>query len=270
MNSNRRLTLARLSLKPVQRPPALVQRQQLTTVSPTPAPAKFHLFPLLPTELRLQIWTTFLLTPCTITIIQSQNPHNRFLPRFSNSSGPPALLSINHEARSAALSLQLQGKLECVFTSENTKLYFNPAIDILYFNAEVSPYHFINDVSLSDVLRIKRLAVRDSRLQELKYYFRSSAVFKSLLLEELVIVFDGDVYSGKVHCEKCKVARREAGFGEGKVGWRVPTWNQYVRMGKGDEEARQGRERAYREILGAWVKGGSLWEWVWEVVHEGS
>ncbi|PMD56328.1 uncharacterized protein K444DRAFT_59814 [Hyaloscypha bicolor E] len=97
MNSNRRLTLARVSLKPVQRPPALVQRQQLTTVSPTPAPAKFHLFPLLPTELRLQIWTTFLITPCTITIIQCQNPHNRFLPRFSNSSGPPALLSINHE-----------------------------------------------------------------------------------------------------------------------------------------------------------------------------
>jgi hypothetical protein len=68
------------------------------------------------------------------------------------------------------------------------------------------------------------------------------------------------------HCEMCKEARREVG---GQVGWRVPTWGQFVRMGKGDEGARPGREIAYKEILGAWVKGGALWKWVWEVVHVG-
>jgi len=39
MNSNRCLALARLSLKPVQRPPALVQRQQLTSL-----PTKVRVF----------------------------------------------------------------------------------------------------------------------------------------------------------------------------------------------------------------------------------
>jgi 2EXR family len=269
MSSNR-LDLARRSLKPVRRAPPLVQHPKSNIVSPAPAPEKFNLFSFLPTELRLGIWETYLLTTRIIIVTETPNPQNRYSPHYHSPCGPPALLLTSQEARSVALSLQIQGEIEYISTTENTKLHFNPEIDILYFNEDVSPYHFINNSPVNDVRKIRRLAVQDNRLKELGFYIGRSTVFKTLGLEELVVVFDGDTASAKAHCEKCKRARREVGFGEGKVGWKVPTWDQYTRMGKGDEEALQGRERAYKEILGAWVKGGNLWEWVWEVVHEGS
>jgi hypothetical protein len=265
------LALTRLSLKPIQRPPPLIQRPQSSTPSPPLTDSKFHLFPNLPTELRLQIWNTILLTPATITVTQTRSPRNPFLPRFICVSGPPPLLATNRESRALALSLQRQGKIEHIFTSGNTRLFFNPDLDMLYFSNDVSPYKFFNNVPFKEILRIKRLAIQDTKLAEMRYGFHGSVVFKVMKgLEEFVIVFDREVEEGD-HCGMCKEARREVGTpasSQWKMGWRVPTFGQWLARKRGDWEE-NGRERVYMEILGAWARGNGLWDWVWGVVHEG-
>jgi hypothetical protein len=166
--------------------------------------------------------------------------------------------------------LQRQGKIEYIFTSGTTRLFFNPDLDMLYFSNDVSPYKFLNNVLFKDMLQIKRLAIQDTKLAEMRYAFHGSVVFKVLTgLEELIIVFDGEVEGG-MHCEMCKEARRDVGLlagSQAKMGWKVPTFGQWVARKRGDGDE-NGRERVYREILGAWARGKGLWDWVWGVVHD--
>ncbi|KAL4746107.1 hypothetical protein BDW72DRAFT_210724 [Aspergillus terricola var. indicus] len=85
---------------------------QVPATGPNPSPSQsFTLFPHLPTELRLQIWTLVLVSSLSerrtvsITCHREVHPTNRrrYAKSFSTSTSIPALLHVNREARSEAL-----------------------------------------------------------------------------------------------------------------------------------------------------------------------
>ena len=129
------LVLTRLFLKPVSHAPPLLNYLLKPRIHSSQQKIRF--FPL-PTESRLQIWTTSLLTARIIAVTQTPLSKNRFQPRFTSLSGAPVLLSTNRESRALATSIQHQGKLEYIFAIGNPKLYLGPEIDTLYFNGEAS------------------------------------------------------------------------------------------------------------------------------------
>jgi hypothetical protein len=71
--------------------------------------ATFHLFPTLPIEIRLKIWSIALLHPRILTIKCNKEPYQRYKPRavvsWTSDSPPPPLLSVNRETRYEALAL---------------------------------------------------------------------------------------------------------------------------------------------------------------------
>ncbi|KAL4816948.1 hypothetical protein BDW67DRAFT_40493 [Aspergillus spinulosporus] len=85
---------------------------QVPATRPDSSPSQsFTLFPLLPTELRLQIWSLFLVSSLserrTVSITCHREVHpiyrRRYAKSFSTSTSIPALLHVNREARSEAL-----------------------------------------------------------------------------------------------------------------------------------------------------------------------
>ena len=85
---------------------------QVPATGPNTSPSRsFTLFPLLPTELRLQIWTLIIVSSLSerrtvsITCHREVHPINRrrYAKSFSTSTTIPALLHVNREARSEAL-----------------------------------------------------------------------------------------------------------------------------------------------------------------------
>jgi hypothetical protein len=75
----------------------------------SPAPSTtFTLFPLLPFELRLKIWSFALSIPRTVTIACKKdmlNRERRYVTAFTTTSPPPAPLHACREARSEALKI---------------------------------------------------------------------------------------------------------------------------------------------------------------------
>ncbi|PVH71423.1 hypothetical protein DL98DRAFT_660660 [Cadophora sp. DSE1049] len=91
---------------------ALPSRPLPETITSPPYHTKFHLFPLLPIELRLRIWS-FLAPPRVLELRSWGDVSNRFTPikvRIAPHT-PPILLRINHESRTEALRLYSTIKL---------------------------------------------------------------------------------------------------------------------------------------------------------------
>ena len=69
----------------------------------------FPLFPTLPIEIRLKIWSIALSHPRMLTIKCNKEPYQPFKPRavvsWTSDSPPPSLLSVNRETRYEALAL---------------------------------------------------------------------------------------------------------------------------------------------------------------------
>jgi hypothetical protein len=252
------LTRTRLSLKSVSTAPTLVYGVELPLTS-LPLTSEFHLSPNLPIELRIQIWITILYTSRTIKV-----SHNPSLPGYICASGPPALFSTNRESRLNALALQKQGAIQYLFASGRTRLFFNPEHDTLYFgkHVHVSPYFFLGDCQRQDWLKIRRLALQDTKLAEIRFDSELwRRMFMALVgLEELIIVFDGDV-EGAFHCEMCKNKRRLI---EDKCGWSVPTRGPWAAFDRFD-----GVGRVHDAIQRGFRRGDGLWDWVWQAMHEG-
>lgn len=109
------------------------------------------------------------------------------------------------------------------------------------------------------MLKFRRLALLDTKLSEMRVDFRRwQHVFKALAgLEELIIVFDGNVEVG-LHCEMCKDKRRPI---EDKCGWSVPI--------RGPWAAFDGDGRVHDAIQRGFRRGDGLWDWVGQAVHGG-
>ena len=112
------------------------------------------------------------------------------------------------------------------------------------------------------MLKIRRLALQDTKLSEMRFECRRwRHIFKALAgLEELIIVFDGDVEAA-LHCEICRDKRRPI---EDKCGWSVPTRGPWVAFDQFNEGGRvhDAFQRGFR-------RGDGLWDWVWQAMHEG-
>ncbi|KAH6673579.1 hypothetical protein B0J14DRAFT_51279 [Halenospora varia] len=108
----------------------------------------FHLFPLLPTELRIQIWSHALNIPRTLTIRGKRGSKNTYgegsrssvIRYFSCQEAAPAVLYANQESRTFALTI-----LEPSFTASwyltSRYTYVNWSIDTLRLNAHDMDLH---------------------------------------------------------------------------------------------------------------------------------
>ncbi|KAL3427414.1 hypothetical protein PVAG01_00923 [Phlyctema vagabunda] len=65
---------------------------------------EFPLFSLLPSEIRLEIWSMAACVPHTLSIDCKKPARTSEIPQWSSSSPAPAILSVNSEARRVALS----------------------------------------------------------------------------------------------------------------------------------------------------------------------
>ncbi|KAH6712543.1 hypothetical protein DL95DRAFT_393148 [Leptodontidium sp. 2 PMI_412] len=90
---------------------------------------EFHLFPTLPSELRLRVWDIILSDPrivdisCRKGIVKSNQQHTRFVEAFLSSTPIPPTLHVSRESRYEALATY--------------KTYF------LSFKSNYTPYHIV-------------------------------------------------------------------------------------------------------------------------------
>lgn len=100
-----------------------------------PPPPTFHLFPSLPTEIRLQIWRQ-LSTPRLIEIGTSST----FNPRLQCGARPPISFSICQESRTEAKRTYTLTKL-MLSAQKRVEIWVDLAIDTLYLNADVDAFY---------------------------------------------------------------------------------------------------------------------------------
>lgn len=134
----------------------------------------FTLFSSLPTELRLKIWALNLPGPRIVAIKYAYAPadpsHRTSHEQAKRGCTSPALipsnLHTNQEARSEAL---LSYSLSFNIPHGRAKIFFNPAIDILYFGPKkgyLGSFKQFADASSmivkSELAKVKRLAVHEN------------------------------------------------------------------------------------------------------------
>lgn len=124
---------------------------QLSTldIAPPATLKEFHLFQMLPNELRLKIYATALSTPRTLTITCSRPPFKRGEPRrtaqsFRCNLPPPALLHVSQESRYEALAVYKPhfrtAKSNDTYISARGHIYVSFAQDTLKFEDTILVY----------------------------------------------------------------------------------------------------------------------------------
>jgi hypothetical protein len=108
-------------------PPRRVSTRVTKKTRNAKPPTTFHSFPLLPPEIRQQIWSYAL---SISFVLIKWNPTLR---RFTSTNRPPPLLSTNHESRSFGLK---HYTLSFGSSPEFARVYFNFKQDILYVDWE--------------------------------------------------------------------------------------------------------------------------------------
>jgi hypothetical protein len=137
----------------------------------------FHAFPLLPTEIRLQIWSLAYFSEPPRLVALRTKPHdenhseeNTFCPRYSPSPAP-AVVNICHEARAEArrqartaghivrLHVRCQGSLrtECI-----EEFYFRFEIDISYLPPDSHLAHFDDSAEVGILPHFRRAVDYDA------------------------------------------------------------------------------------------------------------
>ena len=160
------------------------------TMESTP---QFHNFPLLPSELRLKIWSLALCTPRTVTISCRKSPfHHRTpeIPRivesFSTSAAVPALLHANRESRHEALAFY-----SASFETPRSRIFLSFAYDSVR----------MSDNILVNVPEPARMSIRhmvlDVRDCDYFEYFNMECLRGMRALEtlELLVARDAVVYN---------------------------------------------------------------------------
>lgn len=142
--------------------------QPMSKTAPDSAPGTFHYFPYLPAELRLKIWR-FSFLPRTVELHTRRTHYaddDRFgAPRWQSLSRNPAALSVNAEARAAALefytvALPLCDPVDLPLRRTDRLLYINPEEDTV---ALLGDLHFARLTKLLDWFREQDVAYHSGR-----------------------------------------------------------------------------------------------------------
>lgn len=257
---------------------------------------EFKYFAELPLELRLQIWYYALnLSTPRIIVPRVASPQQRTIPKLSHQQKssktyhrPGPLIVPNSPCTSATLALSICIETRelafkhFIFSTGNTRLHLNPAIDTLSFSETKvttttgsSTSHkicsidtFARFVVVADVGKLQRLALSDKLLCYLgreianptsapgvPYY--DGPFFRKLTgLKELTVFFDavdqaryGPPVVSKPHCELCRETRRWVGA---RRGWRFPTLSEFAEFKQGTNGRvwpREHLEAAYGQVL---------------------
>ncbi|KAF4632874.1 hypothetical protein G7Y89_g5244 [Cudoniella acicularis] len=137
-----------------------------------PTSFAFQLFPNLPTELRLNIWSFNLPPPRLVPVhyLSSSTPPTTPL-RYQRGCTSPTPIPVNlhtcHESRQQALAAYV---LSFNLPHCPPKIFFSPFHDILYYGPKDESYmssfkNFVNSISLispSELLKVRKLAVHEA------------------------------------------------------------------------------------------------------------
>ncbi|KAH8819540.1 hypothetical protein F5884DRAFT_760837 [Xylogone sp. PMI_703] len=168
----------------------------MVLIDTIPQLTTFHLFPTLPTELRLKIWEFTLPTSHRIVKIE----HRVDLRRYISNTPPPGVLHANHEARTVALR-----KYTHLDLGTNTYIPIDFTTDILYIGnlAPILQNHmhdFLYNLSTTPARhRIRELAIDRRVWNELSDNGLMGVLcaMRSLNLLYMVIEF-GRVFGGEL------------------------------------------------------------------------
>lgn len=212
----------------------------------------FTLFSLLPTELRLKIWGFCLPGPRIVGLKYTYSPfdtshrssHEQAMRGCTSPTAFPNILHTNREARHEAL---LYYTLCFNITHGVAKIFFNTAIDVLYFGPKggyLDSFKQFADassmVSKSELVKVKRLAVHEDLFSQSNEHVSSTRIKefweyvsrKFRNVEEVVIVTKAersrsDPGGVLEDLEREGLARRiERGLkfvGRGNA-WKAPSW----------------------------------------------
>jgi hypothetical protein len=225
----------------------------------------FTLFSELPTELRLKVWTLSLPAPRIVVLKynyapsdQSHGPsHDQAMRGCTSPTLIPSNLHINREARNEAL---LSYNLSFNIHHERAKIFFNPAIDILYFGPKegyLDSFKQFTDASSmivkSELAKVKRLAVHENlfsqsnenvsatRIKEFWEYVQR----KFTNVEEVVVVSKVERNCCPIRGGMCEQVGREGltrrierglRFVKRGSSWKTPSWCVLPFGGEGIEE----------------------------------
>ncbi len=129
------------------------------------ATRRFHGFPLLPPELRLQIWEAAIPGPIVHELYPTSNCTHYVAHLRSNSRKTPVLLHTCREARAVALQHFQLMRLESEpgfhrttphMVASIAPFYFNPARDTLFLNCVASIFLYIRFYLVDEGLKIQR------------------------------------------------------------------------------------------------------------------
>jgi hypothetical protein len=150
----------------------------------------FHLFPTLPIEIRLKIWSFDLSIPRTITISCNREAIIRGVPRSAKSwtsdTPSPSLLLVNRESRYEALSIYAS---HFTTLSSPRPMYLSFAQDVVKFADGVLPY-----VPRAPLLEIQKMVLQTKDCAYFGFY--NMDIIKSMKrLRELEIYAERGVVS---------------------------------------------------------------------------
>ncbi|TVY88940.1 hypothetical protein LAWI1_G004631 [Lachnellula willkommii] len=184
---------------------------------PEDAPSKlteFHLFPNLPTELRLKIWGIILSTPRVLHMRRNERVEHsrRIAESFASDEPPPAALHACHESRHEGLSIY-----KPVFKTNSSPKYTYTAFehDTIEFSVSILEY-----IRAPELQCIQRMILEVGDLGYFKQ-FCMDILKKMKGLKELELVVWEKHHWCIAHCRGVLIR----GFKEAKIldpGWECP------------------------------------------------
>ncbi|EAW10137.1 2EXR domain-containing protein [Aspergillus clavatus NRRL 1] len=201
----------------------------------------FHLFPLLPPELRLRIWSLLLSTPRNIPIACQRGIHpnsRRFARFFTTPTLPPPLLHVNHESRTEALRIYT-AQFQTAYSPRSIYIAFDRDVlqlpeDVLaYLGAdeldrvqaltiEVSDASYFGHFYLDVVRRMRRLRRLELVLKETRVHWRvpwdeENDTGVGRLKEELQEAMTGEESRWECPCAAVRIVAASTGVELGVV-----------------------------------------------------
>jgi hypothetical protein len=155
--------------------PAIPSFLSLLDNNPHPHPPKaFTLFPRLPSELRLQIWTLSLPGPRLVEVrhyrhTKYQNPYQNAI--YTSLCAPPSGLQVCRESRAVVL------KYYKFCEGEEVKIWADPRIDTLYFGSCTKGgdlIGFVREAKMEDLAALRSLVVNERDLAYWRYRPRTT------------------------------------------------------------------------------------------------
>jgi hypothetical protein len=227
-------------------------------------PMSFTLFPQLPAELRIKIWVLSLPDPRIVALNYSHAPFDPSYRTLRDQAmrgctSPTAIPSILHTSREARHEALLFYNLSFNIHHGTAKIFFNPAIDVLYFGPKegyLDSFKQFADASSmivkSELANVKRLAVHENLFSQSNEHVSATRIkefweyvdrkFKNV--EEVVILREMEKNCCLAGCGTLEDVEREGLIRRIERGlkfvgrcsvWKAPSWCVVPLQGDGFE-----------------------------------